>query len=106
MRAQAFDWRRMPEYRAISLLAFVFLYAPLIILIVYAFNANRAALIWGGFSTQWFVKAALNDDLRRSALNSLIVAAIATPVSTLIAIPAASPSNAGGSSRGEAPARP
>ncbi|WP_282583597.1 ABC transporter permease [Lichenifustis flavocetrariae] len=79
----------MPEYRTISLLAFVFLYAPLIILIVYAFNANRAALIWGGFSTQWFVKAVLNDDLRRSALNSLIVAAIATPVSTLVAIPAA-----------------
>lgn len=84
-----FNWRRMPEYRVISILALAFLYAPLAVLIIFAFNANRAALIWTGFSTQWFVKAIANEDLRRSAINSLIVAAVATPVSTLVAIPAA-----------------
>ena len=89
MSAKPFDWRRMPEYRLISIVALVFLYAPLIVLIVYAFNANRVALIWSGFSTQWFAKAFANADLRRAAVNSLIVAAVATPVSTLLALPAA-----------------
>ena len=60
MRQRTFDWRRMPEIQWLSLLAFVFLYAPLVVLIVYSFNANRAALIWSGFSTQWFVRAVEN----------------------------------------------
>ena len=89
MTARGFDWRRMPEYRALSLLAMVFLYAPLVVLIIFAFNANRTALIWTGFSTEWFFKAFENEDLRRAASNSIIVALVATPVSTLFAVPAA-----------------
>lgn len=89
MRTAGFDWRRMPECRVVNALGMVFLYAPLAVLVVYAFNANRVALIWGGFSTRWFAAAVGNEDLRRSAINSLVVAAVATPVSTLIAIPAA-----------------
>ena len=86
---RGFDWRRMPEVQAWSALALLFLYAPLVVLVIYAFNANRVALIWSGFSTQWFVKAFANEDLRRAAWNSVVVAAVATPVSTLLAIPAA-----------------
>lgn len=89
MSTKPFDWRRMPELRLLSVLALVFLYAPLVVLVVYAFNANRLALIWSGFSTHWFAKAWGNEDLRRAALNSLIVASVATPASTLLAVPAA-----------------
>lgn len=89
MSAKPFDWRRMPEWKLLSIVALVFLYAPLIVLIVYAFNANRLALIWTGFSTRWFGIALANEDLRRAAVNSLLVAGIATPVSTLVSIPAA-----------------
>lgn len=89
MKGRAFDWRHMPEYGVASWLALLFLYAPLVVLIVFAFNSNRVALLWGGFSTQWFVKAFENEDLRRAASNSLVVAAVATPVSTLLSVPAA-----------------
>ena len=89
MTGRPFDWRRMPEWKLLSVAALIFLYAPLVVLIVYAFNANRLALIWTGFSTRWFGIALHNEDLRRAALNSLTVAAIATPVSTLVSIPAA-----------------
>ena len=84
-----FDWRHMPEMRFVGLIGLAFLYAPLIVLIVYAFNANRLALIWTGFSLKWFGRALANEDLRRTAVNSLAVAAVATPMSTLIALPAA-----------------
>ena len=84
-----FDWRRMPGMRLMSWLTIVFLYAPLLLLVVYAFNDNRLAFIWTGFSLRWFAKALANDDLRRAAGNSVIVAALATPVATLLAIPAA-----------------
>ena len=102
MRTKGFDWRAMPEYRALSLIAFVFLYAPLVILVVYAFNANREALIWSGVSTHWFAKAMLNEDLRRAAFNSLIVAAVAMPVSVILAVPAALAFERGGPFRGRA----
>ena len=89
LAVRRFDWRAMPELRLLSVLALVFLYAPLVVLVIYAFNANRIALIWTGFSLRWFGTALANEDLRRTALNSLIVAAIATVASTLIALPAA-----------------
>lgn len=89
MKRGGFDWRAMPEYRAAAMVALIFLYAPLVVLVVYAFNANREALIWSGFSWHWFEAAAANAGLRRAAENSLIVAAVATPVSTLLALPAA-----------------
>jgi len=99
---KGFDWRAMPEIKLASVLALVFLYAPLVILVLYAFNANREALIWSGFSTRWFAKALSNPDLRRAALNSVIVAAVATPVSILLAVPAALGFERGGSFRGRA----
>ena len=86
---RGFDWRAMPEIRLLGLFALVFLYAPLAVLLVYAFNANRVALIWTGFSLQWFGRALANEDLRRTAINSLLVAGVATIVSTVIALPAA-----------------
>ena len=102
MRPAPFDWRRMPGLRLFSILALVFLYAPLVVLVVYAFNANRLALIWSGFSTHWFVKAWGNEDLRRTAANSLIVAAVATPLATLLALPAALAFERGGAVPGRA----
>lgn len=89
MRPGGFDWRRMPELKLVSILGFLFLYAPLVVLVVYAFNANRVALVWGGFSLKWFVTAFDNEDLRRSAINTIIVAMAATPIATLVAVPAA-----------------
>ena len=84
-----FDWRRMPEIAVAGWLALVFLYAPLLLLVVYAFNDNQLTFIWTHVSLRWFAKALANEDLRRAASNSIIVAAIATPVATLLAIPAA-----------------
>jgi spermidine/putrescine transport system permease protein len=105
MKTKGFDWRRMPEHQLVSFLAFVFLYAPLIVLIIYAFNANRVPLIWSGFSTQWFLKAFANENLRRAAINSLIVAAVATPASMLFAVRPPLPSSAVASSPAARPAR-
>ena len=58
-------------------------------LLVYSLNANRLALIWTGFSLRWFGVALANENLRRTAINSLLVAGVATAASTLLALPAA-----------------
>jgi spermidine/putrescine transport system permease protein len=81
-----FDWRHTPGFGPLTAAILVFLYAPLVILVVYAFNASRMVTIWQGFSTRWFVAIARNGDIRGAAENSLIIAVVATIASTLIAL--------------------
>ena len=72
-------------------LVFVFLYAPILVVVVYAFNGGRQALVWDGFSTKWF-GAALHDDGghgRRSATRSMIAAGnavVACILGTMLAL--------------------
>ena len=68
---------------------FIYLYAPMAVLVFYSFNVSRRAQIWRGFSFDWYVKAFTNDDIQSAAINSLIVAVIATVIATTIATLAA-----------------
>ena len=86
MSRRPFDWRHTPGFGPLTAAVLVFLYAPLAILVVYAFNASRMVTVWKGFSTQWFVAIAENGDIRGAAENSLIIAVAATIASTLIAL--------------------
>jgi len=85
MSARAFDWRHTPGLSTLTVAIIVFLYAPLLILVAYAFNANRLVTVWSGFSVDWFVRVADNADIRSAAVNSLIIAVAASIASTLIA---------------------
>jgi len=76
------------HYRGLGLwnvLFLIFLYLPIVVLIVYSFNANRMVLIWHGFSLEWYLKAFQNEDIQKAVVNSLIVATVATAVATAIA---------------------
>jgi spermidine/putrescine transport system permease protein len=86
MRSRGFDWRKTPGLPSFTTAILAFLYAPLLILVIYAFNASRMVTVWQGFSLQWFVAVANNGDIRSAAINSLIIAVAATIASTLIAI--------------------
>ena len=68
---------------------FIYLYAPLAVLIGFSFNDNRIAQVWTGFSTKWYAKAFANEDIQGAIFNSLIVASIATVCATLFATMAA-----------------
>ncbi|HEU02688.1 MAG TPA: putrescine ABC transporter permease PotI, partial [Aurantimonas coralicida] len=35
-------------------LGFAFLYLPIVLLIIYSFNASRLVTVWAGFSTVWY----------------------------------------------------
>ena len=45
--------RRMPALLIILILGYVFLYGPILSLIVYSFNASKLVTVWSGFSTKW-----------------------------------------------------
>lgn len=66
-----------------SALVYLFLYAPIVILIVFSFNSSRFA-VWEDFSWKWYASLLENEPILRSLKNSLIVAAVTTFLSTLI----------------------
>jgi spermidine/putrescine transport system permease protein len=69
-------------------LALAFLHLPLLILIAFSFNASRFT-IWEGFSLRWY-RAALSDpQLAEGLVNSLIIAAVASALATVIGTAAA-----------------
>jgi spermidine/putrescine transport system permease protein len=61
----------------------VFLHAPLLILIVFSFNESRFT-IWEGFSLRWYSAAMADPQLAEGLINSLIIAAVAAVLSTVI----------------------
>lgn len=80
---------RFRGLRGITLLTMVFLYAPIVLLVILSFNANRVATIWTGFSLDWYGVVFDNPNILRAARNSFVVAISATLISTMIAIMAA-----------------
>ena len=65
-------------------LLLVVLYAPLVRLVVNAFNANELATTWGGFTLRWFRAAVHNDGVRRSIRTSAVLAAFTSMVSVVL----------------------
>jgi putrescine transport system permease protein len=65
-------------------LGFGFLYLPIVILIIYSFNASRLVTVWGGFSTRWYVELVGNELLLDSAWISLKVALVSATASAVL----------------------
>ena len=67
----------------------VFLYAPLVILLVFSFNDRElVSFPWEGFTTRWYATFLRNQEILASLEVSVVVAAITAVLTTLLAIPA------------------
>jgi putrescine transport system permease protein len=69
---------------AFCIAGFVFLYAPILSLVVFSFNANKLATVWSGFSTQWYVALFQNAQILGAAWISLKVAVVSASLATVL----------------------
>ena len=71
-------------------LGLAFLYLPILILVIYSFNASRLVTVWGGWSTRWYVSLIGNQAMLDAAWISLriafVTACTATVLGTLAAL--------------------
>ncbi|MCA0938504.1 ABC transporter permease [Yangia mangrovi] len=81
--------RHYPGAGLVTAVFFLWLYAPIAVVIWFSFNENRLVSVWTGFSTKWYTAALSNDALLDALRVSLIVALTATVVATLVALSAA-----------------
>jgi putrescine transport system permease protein len=65
-------------------LGFAFLYAPIVLLILYSFNQSRLVTVWAGFSTHWYGEFWRNETFRAAAVTSLEVAVMAATLALFL----------------------
>lgn len=64
-------------------LVFLFLYAPIILLIIFSFNAGESSMVWQGFSLEWYKKLFQNRIIMESVYTTLLVSLLATVIATI-----------------------
>jgi putrescine transport system permease protein len=77
--------RRMSWFNTTAVtLGLAFLYLPIVILVIYSFNASRLVTVWGGWSTRWY-RELLNDQaMLDAAWTSLSIALLSATLATLL----------------------
>ncbi len=78
------DYSRRLWLRLAFLATLVFLYAPIITLMIFSFNDSRRNIVWRGFTLKYYEKAMANDGLIEAFTNSLTIAFISTLVSVVL----------------------
>ena len=74
-----------PWFRIMALtLGFIFLYLPILLLIIYSFNKSRLVTVWGGFSVKWYDALLHNQAILNAAWLSVRVAAISATVAVAL----------------------
>jgi len=69
---------------AYGLLAFLFLYLPIIVVVVFSFNDSRSTAQWSGFTLDWYGKMLADRQIILSLWNSLFVAIVSTIIPTIL----------------------
>lgn len=73
---------RLLTLNAVS--AYLFLYAPIVILVIYSFSNSSLSGTWGGFTLDWYARMLHNERLLEALRNTLRVATVSMLISTLI----------------------
>lgn len=68
----------------ICILGYVFLYAPILSLIIFSFNESKLVTVWGGFSTKWYGELFRDPQILGAALVSIQVAVIAATLAVIL----------------------
>lgn len=92
MGNKGYNIRSYPGFGFITMLCMFVLYAPLIVVTIYSFNASASITVWEGLSWRWYADVFTGPEsgkFKLAARNSFVIAIIAATVSTAIATLAA-----------------
>ena len=77
---------RLPDRALLGMAAliYLFLYAPILVLMVFSFNSTRSTRVWEGFSTQWYGTLLRDQSILNAFYNSMLVGVTSTIIATII----------------------
>ena len=65
-------------------LCMLFLYAPILVLIVFSFNESKSRAFFTGFTFKWYRQLFENELIMTSLFNSLLIALLASAISAVV----------------------
>ena len=74
---------------ALNALMFVFLYAPLLVMVFFSFNAGKSTSVFSGFSLYWYGEVFSSSDTMTALRNTLLLAVLSASVATVMGTMAA-----------------
>lgn len=86
------DVKTYAGFRFMTILCMIILYAPLIVVTIYSFNASNSITVWEGLSLRWYADVFTGPEsakFQHAAINSFSIAVIAATVATAVATAAA-----------------
>ena len=77
--------RRLSLFNVTSMvLGFAFLYIPIVLLVIYSFNAGKSVAVWAGWSTKWYGAVFQNEQLLNAAWVTIRVAILGATIATIL----------------------
>ncbi|SHH53402.1 spermidine/putrescine transport system permease protein [Clostridium collagenovorans DSM 3089] len=70
--------------RLYAFLVFLFLYAPIIVLIVFSFNDSKSRANWNGFTLKWYIELFKDTSIMKSLYYTLLVGVLSAFISTVL----------------------
>lgn len=68
---------------------FLFLYAPIVVLVIYSFNESKSRGHWGGFTLKWYRELFRDREIAAALYNTLMIAILSSIIATIIGTAAA-----------------
>lgn len=75
-----------PALTAMMAAGFVFLYLPIVILVIYSFNESKLVTVWGGWSLKWYGELFQNEGLIDAAQISILVALTSSTLAACLGV--------------------
>lgn len=75
--------------RSYMVIVFLFLYAPILLLVFFSFNSSNSNVVFEGFSLRWYAELFRDEEILNALFNTLLVALLSSVISTIIGTAAA-----------------
>lgn len=70
--------------RLYTFLIFLFLYAPIIVLIIFSFNNSKSRGVWNGFTLKWYIELFKDKEVLKALYNTILIATTTAIISTIL----------------------
>ena len=70
--------------RIFNILVYVFLYLPIVVLIIFSFNDSKSRTVWSGFSLHWYQELLQDEEILSAFSTTITVSVIAAVVATVL----------------------
>lgn len=67
-----------------SSIIFIFLYAPILVLIIFSFNDSKSRVSWSGFTFKWYMRLFEDKQILNALSNTIIIAIVSAAVASII----------------------